>query len=480
MASEIRVNQIQNRTGVGTITIGVSSITMSEETLHVGSSVTISSGIISATSFSGSAANLTNVNAQGLTGTPNIVVGIVTATEIAGVSTIGVTTVTATTLTATEIAGVSTIKVNAIESQSANSAPTIAGIQFPTDGGLSHRNILHNGDMRVTQRGTASTTASGTFPVDRWNFGKINAGTITAQQVTDAPVGFKKSVQITITTADATVDAGDVIDFQQWIEANNVNHLEWGTANAKDVTLSFWVKTSVAGTYCAVLLGHTGSAVGHSYVSEYTISSGEAGTWVYRTITVPGPTSGTFATQTANQGIAVRFSLSSGTNYHQAANFWGTGNVEGTSNQTNLQTTQGATWAISGVQLEVGDMATPFENRSYGEELANCQRYYQTTGNGANPTNAFGGAAFVTYPSNAYAYGSARFHSTMRANPTVVLYDNSGTSGTATQNGSANGIAATANHITRNGFTAVLKSSGTWFNDARYTIYCGYTASAEL
>jgi len=361
----------------------------------------------------------------------------------------------------------SIIKVNKIE----NTATTVGGveidntghvqidgIQMPTVGGLSHRNMLHNGDMRITQRGTAAVTNSGAFPVDRWAFGKVNAGTITAQQVTDTPVGFKKAVQITITTADATVDAGDVIDFQQWIEANNVNHLEWGTANAKNVTLSFWVKASVAGTYCTVILGHTGSAVGHSYVSEYTISAQEAGTWVHKVINIPGPTSGTFATQTANQGVAVRFGLTAGTNFHQAAGSWGTGNVEGTSNQTNLQTTQGATWAITGIQLEVGDKATPFEHRSYGDELARCQRYYQR-----------GHChSYIYYPGSATLYFTAPFHTEMRDTPTTMSVISAAYYG--------NGFSASAVVVNKNGGRVNIPGSAAGYNGASVN----FDASAEL
>ena len=363
----------------------------------------------------------------------------------------------------------SIIKVNKIESTATTNGGVeidstghvqIDGVQMPTIGPLSNRNLLINGDMRVAQRGTAAVTVSGSFPVDRWTHGKVNSGVVTAQQVTDAPVGFKKAVQVTITTADATVDAGDAIDFQQWIEANNVGHLEWGTANAKNVTLSFWVKASVAGTYCNVILGHDGTNVAHSYVSEYTISAQEAGNWVKKVINVPGPTSGTFATNTNNQGIAVRFSLSSGTNFHQAANSWGTGNVEGTSNQINLQTTQGATWAITGLQLEVGDVATPFEHRNIVDELARCQRYF------CGPFSVTQGAP--GYSANARAAGGhIAFPVTMRAdNPLVSL----------TNVSISNGNTLSAVNKLKNGFFAQFICQA----DNSVTCTFTYTAQSEF
>jgi len=380
----------------------------------------------------------------------------------------------------------STLKVNKIE----NTATTdggiqidsdghvqVDGVQLPTAGALSNRNKIINGDMRIDQRNAGASVTindAGAYVVDRWSVQEVADGALSVQRDTVAPAGFTNSLKVTVTTADTSLAASQYANIRQPIEGFNAADLAFGTASAATVTVSFWVRSSLTGTFGGAL---SNSAENRSYPFTYAIAS--ANTWEQKTVAVVGDTSGTWLTDNGI-GLWVVFGLGVGTDRSGTAGAWAAANYRSATGATSVIGTLNATFYITGVQLEVGDKATPFEHRSFGDELAKCQRYYQTTGNGANPTNAFGGAVFVTYPSNDYAYGSARFHSTMRANPTVVLYDNSGTSGTVTQNGTANGIAASASHITINGFSTVQKSSGTWFNDARYTIYCGYTASAEL
>ena len=238
------------------------------------------------------------------------------------------------------------------------------------------RNRIINGDMRIAQRGTGAVTASGSYPVDRWTQGFATSGAVSAQYETaSTPTGFQAAIKFTTTTADATTNSTDQWDVQQIIEGFNSADLLFGTANAQDVTVSFWVRSSVTGTFCMTLLGSSdGTTVDRSYVSEYTISS--ADTWEYKTITVPGDTGGTWTTNNG-RGLIVRFGLTAGTSVQQAAGSWGTGNVAGSSNQTQLLETLNATWYLTGVQLEAGTVATPFERRSYGQELALCQRYYE-------------------------------------------------------------------------------------------------------
>jgi hypothetical protein len=197
------------------------------------------------------------------------------------------------------------------------------------------------------------------------------------QQDSSVPsnAGFINSTKITITTADASIAASDLLQFQQWIEGNNIADLGFGTSGAKTVTVSFWVRASVTGTY-AVIIGNSNagtSAPNRTYVSTYTINS--ADTWEYKTVTVPGDTGGTWQTGSL-RGMLVRFGLTAGTDYQQAAGSWGTISAAGTSSTVQLLSTLNATWYVTGVQLETGSVATPFERRPFGTELMLCQRYY--------------------------------------------------------------------------------------------------------
>jgi hypothetical protein len=238
--------------------------------------------------------------------------------------------------------------------------------------------MLINGDMRIAQRGSGAVTGS-SYPVDRWLQGVNTSGAVSAQRSTAVtPDDFGYSIACTVTTADATTGTTDQWNIQQHIEGFNAERLLFGTANAQSVTVSFWVRGSVTGTYCVILLGSSdGSTLDRSYVSEYTIVS--ADTWEYKTITVPGDTGGTWTTNNG-RGLSVRFGLTVGSDFQQAAGSWGTTNSIGSSNQTQLLETLNATWYVAGVQLEAGTVATPFEYRPIQVEVDLCQRYYQTLG----------------------------------------------------------------------------------------------------
>ena len=242
---------------------------------------------------------------------------------------------------------------------------------------VGFRNRIINGAMTIDQRNAgASVTVSGNYSivygVDRFSTIKNTSGIFSVQRSSVAPAGFTNSFLATVTTADASVATDDFANIAQAIEGFNIADLGWGTANAQTVTLSFWVRSSLTGTYCCTLVNGSGT---RSYVSNYTISA--ANTWEYKTITVPGDTSGTWNTDNTT-GIIVRFGLMAGTVWQQNAGFWGAGNVVGSSAQTNWIGTSGATFYITGTQLEKGSTATPFEFRSIGTELGLCQRYYQT------------------------------------------------------------------------------------------------------
>ena len=225
--------------------------------------------------------------------------------------------------------------------------------------------------MRIDQRNAgASVTVinSATYAVDRFAAFRAGAGaTITAQRSTTAPDGFTNSLLISV-TAGATPATGAVNAFWQNIEGFNVGDLGWGAANAKSITVSFWVRCSVTGTYAISL---NNNADNRFYVATYSISS--ANTWEYKTITIPGDTSGTWTTDNT-KGIQVAWDIGYGTDFNVTAGAWGASGRR-TSSCVQLSANTGATFYITGVQLEVGSVATPFERRQYGQELALCQRY---------------------------------------------------------------------------------------------------------
>jgi hypothetical protein len=239
--------------------------------------------------------------------------------------------------------------------------------------GLSFKNRIINGDMGIDQRG-GTITATGTdniYGVDRWQMRTTSGSTVVSmQQSTTAPAGFTNSFLLTVTTADASLASGDIACLVQKIEGLNVADLGWGTANAKTVTLSFWVRSSVTGTYGA---GVQNSAGNRSYPSSFVINS--ANTYEYKTITIPGDTTGTWLT-TNGVGIYLWFSLSAGSNSLGTANSWAAADYRGTTGQVNWGATLSNTFYITGVQLEVGTTATSFDYLPYTTELQLCQRYY--------------------------------------------------------------------------------------------------------
>jgi len=241
---------------------------------------------------------------------------------------------------------------------------------------LSHRNIIINGAMQVAQRGTSSTgITGGSYPtVDRWQFQEAGSAVVTMTQENSGtrPVGFDKFARIEITTADSTTDSGDRMSLKTTLETQDVHCLNYGTSDAKDVTLSFWVRSSISGTY-SIAVYHQAST-SYSYSTSYTIDS--ANTWEYKTITIPGHTTQAHDNDDTVAGLQIRWMLSAGSSTTQTADTWQSGNYWGVSGQTNLSETLNAIFDLTGVQLEVGSVATPFEHRSYGEELKRCQRYF--------------------------------------------------------------------------------------------------------
>ncbi|NDB58085.1 hypothetical protein EB001_06545 [bacterium] len=236
------------------------------------------------------------------------------------------------------------------------------------------KNRLINSDFRIDQRnaGSSVTPTDGAYGLDRWRFGLTQASKITAQQNAGSvtpPTGFSNYLGITSSSAYSIV-SGDIFMISQRIEGFNTADLAWGTANAKTVTLSFWVYSSLTGTFGGSFIN---SAASRSYPFTYTISS--ANTWTQISVTIAGDTTGTWIGATNGIGIQVNFGIGVGTTYSGTSGAWAATGYYSATGSTSVVGTNAATLYITGVQLEVGSTATPFERRMYGTELALCQRY---------------------------------------------------------------------------------------------------------
>jgi len=253
-----------------------------------------------------------------------------------------------------------------------NSAVTINGAAVSGFTGMKNRII--NGNMVVDQRNAGSAvtinTAAYTYGLDRWSgFGQATDGVFTIQRSTVAPAGFINSLLTTVTTADASIGASQYYLLRHAIEGFNAADLGWGAAGAATVTLSFWVRSSLTGSFSGSL---TNSAYNRAYPFSFTINA--ANTFEQKTVTIAGDTSGTWLTD-SGIGISVYFDLGSGSSNKGTANAWNAGGLTGVTGSVNLIATNGATFYITGVQLERGSNATSFEFIDYGRQLIQCQRY---------------------------------------------------------------------------------------------------------
>lgn len=273
------------------------------------------------------------------------------------------------------------------------------------------RNRIINGDMRIDQRNggaaiTVNNNTAAAFSVDRWfGYGQPTDGVFTLQQVTDAPAGFAYSLKATVTTVDASIAAAQIYKIEHRVEGFNVVDLGAGTSAAKPVVVSFWVKSSIAGVHSCTL----GNNIDLSYACAYTINV--ANTWEYKTFTCQLPTTGTWSKSTG-VGMMVTFPLGVGSTNKGAANTWANYIVQATGT-VELISTLNATFQVTGVQLELGSVATPFEQRPYGLELALCQRYCL-----AIPMNIFFGTGTVRTGGTTH-YILVPVPTEMRATPTI-------------------------------------------------------------
>ncbi len=290
---------------------------------------------------------------------------------------------------------------NTVEATSGPTSTQLAGM----------RNKIINGAMMIDQRNAGASvtpTSDGVYTLDRWQVSLSAASKFSLQQSSTAPTGFINSTLITSLSA-YSVPASGYFMFNQPIEGLNFSDLSWGTASAQTVTLSFWVRSSLTGTFGGAIQNN---AQNRAYPFSYTISS--ANTFEYKTVTIAGDTSGSWLT-TNGVGAYVRFGLGVGSTFSTTAGSWAAGQYFAPTGAQSVVGTNGATWYVTGVQLEKGATATPFENRLYGTELALCQRYYWQI----NGENTFAGVASGTMNATTTARFSFQYPVPMRAAPTV-------------------------------------------------------------
>jgi hypothetical protein len=386
----------------------------------------------------------------------------------------------------------STIKVSNVQHGSAaaaaitldaNGQATLNGLAYPTSGSLSGRNRIINGDMRIDQRNAGASmtaTTAAEYSLDRWRtissasskFSvQRNAGSVTP------PAGFTNYLGVT-SLAATTVASGDYYLLDHRIEGFNVADLAFGTANAATVTLSFWVRSSLTGTFGGALTNNGA----RSYPFTYSISA--ANTWERKTITIAGDTAGTWATDNT-AGMTTTFALGVGSTYKGTAGAWAGATYWSASGAVDLVSTNGATFYLTGVQLEAGSVATPFERRSYGQELALCQRYYEKSydidvkpGSNAQVTN------WINFAGNLagyYIFGHNPFKVAKRAAPTIAQYDRAGT--LDKQSSKSGWTFAVTDNITAGSIaeTTTAAFAMTNYNGSNGNGYgMNWTASAEL
>ena len=297
----------------------------------------------------------------------------------------------------------------------ATGAVTLTG-SLNTPNTFGFKNRIINGGIVIDQRnaGASVTPTNGQYSVDRWQFQVSQASKLTAQQSSVAPTGFSNSLLVTSTSTYSVV-AADYFSVLQSIEGFNTADLAFGTASAATVTLSFWVRSSLTGTFGGTLIN---SAYSRAYPFTYTISN--ANTWEQKSVTITGDTTGTWIGATNGAGLQVNFGLGVGANNSGTAGAWtGSGKYSATG-AVSVVGTNGATFYITGVQLEKGSTATSFDFRDYGRELIMCQRYYFE--------RTLSAVGFFASGSGQTLYQSISSPVTMRAAPTS--YPISGASNT--------------------------------------------------
>jgi hypothetical protein len=317
---------------------------------------------------------------------------------------------------------------------------------------LTNRNVIINGAMQVAQRGTSTTgiTSSGYYTADRWRFAVASIGTWTQTIENDAPTGsgFRKSWKTLCTTADSTPAADDQLRFEGRLEGQDLQRIRKGTSSAQQLTLSFWVKSNVTGTYVFNLFDTDNT---RQVSAAYTISA--SGTWEKKTITFPADTTGAFDNDNGNS-LTARWNLSAGSNRNSGTlrtTWTSTVTADEAVGQTNLAAATDNYWQITGVQLEAGAVATPFEFENIGTTLAKCQRYFTRSDLIVRAVPRF---------TDGIALSTVYFKVSMRSAPTVTITNVTGTNNcdaTATDGFKTYSSAAHTNNESSFSWTAAIE-----------------------
>ena len=333
------------------------------------------------------------------------------------------------------------------------------------------RNLIINGAMNVAQRGTSpatglTETSDGYKTVDRWKYvasGSSNTGQITMSYETDAPDDFKYSTKYLVTTADTDMGSDGAVRIETHLEAQDLRHLNYGSSDARQVTLSFWVKSNKTGTYSSGLYMDSIASGSDNEISQgYTINS--ADTWEYKTLTFAGNTTTVMNATDNDHGLRVWFFSAAGSDsIGGSSNVWSDlQSHRAVDLNVNLYDTVNNYWQVTGVQLEVGSVATEFEHRSYGEELALCQRYYQSIDtNSRTQPIGFG----IRQTTNIVRF-SIPTPVALRADPSIVI---SGTVRCLESDGSLTQMSSISGLYTSNGY-AVASGTATGVVQGSITI----------
>ena len=348
------------------------------------------------------------------------------------------------------------------------------------DGALSNRNLIINGAMQVAQRGTSFTGLTATqYCLDRMRFSVTNLGTWTVTQDSDAPEGFGSSMKVDCTTADASPASTDTLFLYHALEGQNLQALAKGTADAKPVTLSFWVKSSKTGASQVNMRDTDNTRV---IGSSYSISS--ANTWEYKTVTFSGDTTGSLDNDNA-KSLQLEWWLDAGATYTSGAiptSWQAVSNGDLCVDNLSLGDSTSNTWQITGVQLEVGDgPATPFEHRRYSDELQSCMRYYQKSydhDNYAGDADFDGAISQRSISNTGSNILSSALPTRMRAMPTVTLYGTTSATNTAGNIRGSGDVAISA--VTGPSLSEARMDISFTSNQSNSYITAHYTADAEL
>jgi hypothetical protein len=333
--------------------------------------------------------------------------------------------------------------------------------------GYRNRNVIINGSFDIAQRGTSFTGVTGGYTLDRWSLARSSTATLDIEQSTETPDGYSKSMKLTVNAADSSVASSDYVILGQSVEGLNCQQFAANTSNAKAITVQFWVRSSVTGTYICELYGDLSPNLSRAYTID------QADTWKKVVLVYTPPTNVTFSNDNG-RGFLMQFWLLAGSTYSGGSALktsWNSANNTRAVGQTNFVATSGNEIYFTGVQVVAGNYpeGLPFEHRSYGEELALCQRYYWKSDTVSIKGYYFEGVA----QSGTYAHIEKDFPVTMRAEPTASLV------GSATQNG-CSGVSihgTTVHHvrISANGNAASLSRTYFYNNSGSYV-----EADAEL